>query len=309
MAEKTATLAGALRTSLDGEAVMLVKAGDLLGDLAVNLIIALIILAVTMWLSGWASRGAKAAIRTLPRTHADLTLQTFAGSVARSAVIIFGMIAVLRRLGVETTSIIAVLGAASLAIGLALQGALSNVAAGVLTLVFRPYQVGDAVTIAGRTGTVVRLDLFSTTLIDGEGLRIVVPNGKAFGDVIVNLTEIPNRRIEFGFPLEPGEDISLASRIALSVLKMDKRVLKTPPPWAKATAINHASLTLTVRAWVKPADYGEALSDLLQNLKAAFDAEPIRLSQPLPPVVVAGPAEPSPQPGPARGTVAPTQQA
>jgi small conductance mechanosensitive channel len=272
-ADSAVTLARNLRTSLDAETLMLAKAGDLLGDLAVNLVIATVILAVTLWLSAWASRGARAAIRSLPRTQQDLTLQTFAGSVARSAVVIFGLIAVLRRLGVETTSIIAVLGAASLAVGLALQGALSNVAAGVMTLVFRPYQVGDVVIIAGRTGTVRRLDLFTTELEDFDGLKVVVPNGKAFGDVIVNQTEITRRRIEISFPLDPRADLEQAVSIVLDRARADRRVLRSPAPWAKPTMVAPGVLTLTLRAWAKPADQGEAYADLLQGIKTAFDQQ------------------------------------
>jgi small conductance mechanosensitive channel len=261
---------------------MLVKAGDLLGDLAVNLMIALVIFAVTLWLAGWASRAAKAAIRTLPRTQHDITLQSFAGSVARSAVVIFGLIAVLRRLGVETTSIIAVLGAASLAVGLALQGALSNVAAGVMILILRPYQVGDTVTLAGRTGTERRLDLFNTELVDPDGLKVVVPNGKAFGDIIVNHTEIVRRRIELNFPLDPAEDAERAGSLALELAAADRRVLSDPPAWAKATELSAGALTLTLRVWVSPADHGEARSDLLQAIKRAFDNQGVQLAVPPP---------------------------
>jgi small conductance mechanosensitive channel len=289
MAETAGTIARTLKTSLDSDSLMLVKAGDLLGDLAVNLVLALVIFAVTLWLAGWASRAAKAAIAALPRTHNDVTLQSFAGSVARSAVVIFGLIAVLRRLGVETTSIIAVLGAASLAVGLALQGALSNVAAGVMILILRPYQVGDTVTLAGRTGAVRRLDLFNTELIDPDGLKVVVPNGKAFGDIIVNHSEIVRRRIELTFPLDPGEDAERAAALALKLAVADRRVLADPPAWAKPTELSAGALTLALRVWVSPADHAEARSDLLQAIKRAFDNQGVQLATPLPTAVTVAP--------------------
>ena len=167
------------------------------GSFAVNLLVAILILAVTIWLANWAAKGMSRAIGRLHRKRgADKTLQGFAASLARYVVIIIGLVAVLGQLGVRTTSIIAVLGAASLAIGLALQGTLTNVAAGVMILLFRHYRVTDEVEIAGKRGKVRALDLFSTELNDPDNVRVVVPNGKVLSDIIVNYSKPTKRRID-----------------------------------------------------------------------------------------------------------------
>ncbi len=189
--------------------------------------------------------------------------------------------------------------------GLALQGTLSNVAAGVMILIFRPYQVGDMVILAGRRGMVRRLDLFNTELMDPEGLRIIVPNGKGFGDMIVNESEITRRRVELSFPLDNDQDFGPAAEIAIARATVDPRVLKDPAPWAKPTELSSGALTLTLRAWVSPIDHGEARSDLLLAIKSAFDEAGVQLAQPTPPVVVAAPSPSTP----ALGNVAPKQQA
>jgi hypothetical protein len=170
------------RESVAADIAVLGRVLDLAGDFAVNLVLALIIFVLTLAASKWA---ASAARRILSRTRSlrnDPTVLTFAVSTTRTVVIIIGMIAVLQRLGVQTTSIIAILGAASLAIGLALQGTLSNVAAGVMLLVLRPYRVGDLVQLGGNIGTVQRLDLFTTQLSNGANTKIVVPNSKVLGE-------------------------------------------------------------------------------------------------------------------------------
>jgi small conductance mechanosensitive channel len=283
-----------LQMTLKGDSIAALKLGDLLGDLAVNLLLALLILVVTLWLAGRASNLAKRAVGALPRTSDDMTLQSFVGSSARMVVIVIGLIAVLRRLGVETTSIVAVLGAGSLAIGLALQGALSNVAAGVMILILRPYRVGDTVTIAGRTGQVRKLDLFNTELIDGEGLKIIAPNGKSFSDVIVNATDIPNRRVELNFGIDYGDDVGKAIDLALACARADKRVLKNPAPWAKLTQLAASSMILTVRAWTAPGDQGETQVDLLRAIKTAFDTGGIHLPYPIQMTVDQGGVKPPP---------------
>jgi len=270
-----------LQMTLKGDSIAALKLGDLLGDLAVNLVLALLILVITLWLARRASNLARRAVGALPRTSDDMTLQSFVGSSARTVVIVIGLIAVLRRLGVETTSIVAVLGAGSLAVGLALQGALSNVAAGVMILILRPYRVGDTVTIAGRTGQVRKLDLFSTELIDGEGLKIIAPNGKSFGDVIVNFTDIPSRRVELNFGIDYGDDVGKAIDLALACARADKRVLKDPAPWAKLTQLAASSMILTLRVWTTPGDQGETQVDLMRAIKTAFDAGGIRLPYPI----------------------------
>ncbi|HTI66692.1 MAG TPA: mechanosensitive ion channel domain-containing protein [Caulobacteraceae bacterium] len=279
MAEPT-TLATSIQNTLNGETVAIAKLSDLVGDLAVNLTVSILIMTLAVWLSGWASQLVRRGIERIPRINQDRTLADFASSFARYVVVVIGIIAVLRRLGVETTSIITVLGAASLAVGLALQGTLSNVAAGVMVLIFRPYRVGDQVTLAGKTGMVKHFDLFNTELRDLDNLKIVVPNGKAFGDVVVNYTDISARRIELTFGIGYEDDIGTAVRVATGCAAADARILPDPAPWAKVTELAASTVNVTLRCWTAPTGYQDTRFDLLRRVKEAFDAAGISLPYP-----------------------------
>ncbi len=240
------------------------KLVDTGGNLAVNLLIATLILVVTVWLSGWAGRLTGRAIRRLNQHHGgDTTLATFGGAVARNAVLIIGLIAVLQRLGVQTTSIIAVLGAASLAVGLALQGALSNVAAGVMILLFRPYRVGDIIETQGRTGRVRVLDPFVTELETLDGLKVVIPNGKLFGDVVTNHSFHPLRRADVIFRLKMDADAPNALTRLRERARQDPRVLKDPPPLMEVVSLNQDGVEIASRPWVCSPDYAAVKADQL----------------------------------------------
>lgn len=267
-------------TTLTGEKVAVAKLTDVAGDFATNLFIGVLILVVTLWLATWASRLAKAAFSRVPSAHRDDTLAGFVASLVRYVIVLMGGIAILNRLGFQTTSIITVLGAASLAVGLALQGALSNVAAGVMVLMFRPYRVGDYVTIAGKSGTVKRLDLFNTELVDPDGLKIVAPNGKCFGDVMVNYTDIPQRRIQLKVGIDYDDSIDQALDIVEGLAKADPRVLAEPEPWCMVTELADSQVVVELRAWTSVADYWSARYDLLRQIKEAFDAAGITIPYP-----------------------------
>ena len=270
-----------LQRALDQKSVALQRLWDSAGDLAVNLLIAAVFVVATVWASGLAARIVRRAMQRLPATRDDATLQGFAASLARYSVVIIGAVAVLHRLGVETTSIITVLGAASLAVGLALQGALSNVAAGVMILVFRPYRVGDYVTLAGKSGTVTLLDLFNTELIDADGLKIIAPNGKGFSDVVVNYTDIPNRRIEISYQMRYDDDLDTALEVLRSVCAAEGRLLPDPSPWAGVTELGTSSITVTLRAWSSLAVYWDVRFDLLRAVKLGMDRAGIRHGYPV----------------------------
>ena len=251
------------------------------GRFAVNLVIAGLILAMTLWASRWIAGVVRRAIgRVASRRSGDTTLQSFASSLARWGVIIVGLIAVLQQLGVQTTSILAVLGAASLAIGLGLQGALSNVAAGVMLLILRPYHVGDVVEINGRTGTVRALDLFGTYLSDANNLDVFVPNSKVFGEVIINYSTPRNRRMELDFRVDYADDLDEALAALIACARADKRVLAKPAPDAKVTALADSSVTLTLHAWTLVADYQDARFDMIKRVKQALDAAGLSIPYP-----------------------------
>ncbi len=236
--------------------------GHDISNFAVNLLVAVLILLTTFWAAGWGAGLARKAMGRVKRHNGepDITLQSFVASLTRYVIIIVGLVAVLQQLGVKTTSVLAVLGAASIAIGLALQGTLSNVAAGVMLLLFRPYRVGDLVEVGGRIGTVRTLDLFVTELVTQDGLRVMAPNGKIFGDFIVNYTTNAKRRIDLVFHIGPKQDLAQVLEAMRAVLAEDKRVLKDPGPICEALGLNELYAEGAVRAWVKLADYGAVKS-------------------------------------------------
>ena len=243
------------------------------GDLAVNLLIAGAILVLTLWASGWAARTVRRGIGRLTRSSgADTTLQSFVASLTRWTVIVVGVTAVLQQLGVRETSILAVLGAASLAVGLAIQGALSNVAAGVMILIIRPYRVDDVVEVNGRSGTVKSLDLFATLLSDADNLDVFVPNSKVFGDVIINYSTPANRRMELTFRIDYGDDLDRALAVLLDCAKADKRVLAKPPPDARVTVLGDSAVTLALHAWAPVNVYWDVRFEMIRRAKLAMDA-------------------------------------
>jgi small conductance mechanosensitive channel len=243
-----------------------------LTQFAANVTLAIVILAVTLWAAGRLADVTRAAVTRMQRAHPDPTIQALAASLTRYAVVIVGLIAVLQQLGVQATSVIAVLGAASLAVGLAIQGTLSNVAAGVMILILRPYRVGDDVIINGQKGVVRALDLFATKLVAPEGQQVFVPNGKAFGEMIQNYTALGRRRIELAFGVDYADDLARGRRIAVETAKAHPKVLADPAPWAHVTALADSAVTITLRCWVRPSDYNDTFPDLIEQVKAAFEA-------------------------------------
>jgi len=224
---------------------------------AVSLLAAGLILLVTVWTARW---GAGLASRAIGRMHArngvaDATLQSFMGSLTRYGVMIVGIVMALGQLGVKTTSVLAVLSGLLLGIGLALQGALSNVAAGVMLLLFRPYRVGDTVEVGGRTGTVRSLDLMVTEMTTPDNLRITAPNGKIFGDFIINYTKPDCRRVDVTFHIPPGKDLTTVLEAMQAQIAADARILKDPAPSFEASALTELFAEGVIRAWVKPSDY------------------------------------------------------
>jgi small conductance mechanosensitive channel len=244
---------------------------DVSGDFAVNLCIAAIILVATFWAARWASGLVRRMLGRFQRTRSDATLQSFGASLVRYAVLIVGFIAVLTRLGVATTSVIAVLGAASLAVGLALQGTLSNVAAGVMLLLFRPYRVGDFVEIAGKQGVVRSLDLFTTEISTLDNVQVTAPNSKIFGDFIVNFSAHPTRRVDLILHVDFTVDLRDALARLRTVADGDPRILTDPPPLTEVVGLFDNWADVALRVWVNGPDFGPVKSDLLAAVKHAFD--------------------------------------
>lgn len=309
------------RRLLFGDSELLRHVVDAIAGLAVNLAVAAAMLAGTVWIANWLSRLTSRAIaRAHHRSPPDTTLQSFAASLVRYVVIVVGVVAVLSQLGVKTTSVIAVLGAASLAIGLALQGALANVAAGVMLLILRPYRIGDAVEINGKSGSVRGLDLFSTRLSNGENLSLFVPNAKAFGEIIINFTSPTTRRAQLDFTIDYQDDVDRAFELMLACAAAEPRVAARPTPWAKLTALGERGLTVSLRAWIAPKDFEDTSFDLLKAVKDRLESE--GFSFPYPHQVAVGgreftppatgrnapPAAPKRLPAPAAEAAAPVSQ-
>ncbi|MFN3930669.1 MAG: mechanosensitive ion channel family protein [Brevundimonas sp.] len=270
--------AGQRAVSID--AAVLVKLTDMAGDLAINLSIAAIILFGTVVAARWAARLTRRGLLRVRGFRHDQTVLSFAVQVVRVVVYIIGFIAVLQRLGVQTTSIIAVLGAASLAVGLALQGTLSNVAAGVLLLVLRPYKVGDIIDIGGVAGSVQRLDLFTTQMSNANNHKIVVPNSKVLGDVILNLSGQKTRRVEINFTVGYGEDLNAARAVLVGVAEAHEKVLDDLAPWTGVTGLLDSAVQITLQAWVNSEDWWQTQADLMQGGKEAIDAAGIEIPFP-----------------------------
>ncbi len=273
-----AVSAGRQAVTLD--VAVIAKITDLAGDLAVNLIIAAVILIATVIGAKWAARLTRRALSRIRGFRRDPTVLSFAVQVVKVVVYVVGFIAILQRLGVQTTSIIAVLGAASLAVGLALQGTLSNVAAGVLLLVLRPYKVGDVIDVGGVAGSVQRLDLFTTQMSNANNHKIVVPNAKVLGDVILNLSGQKTRRVEINFTVGYGEDLNAARDVLTGVAEGHEKVLPDPAPWTGVTGLLDSAVQITLHAWVASEDWWQTQADLMQGGKEAIDAAGIEIPFP-----------------------------
>ena len=230
--------------------------------------------------SRWAASAARKGLGRISAFRRDSTVLSFAVQIVRVAVLILGLIAVLQRLGVQTTSIIAVLGAASLAVGLALQGTLSNVAAGVMLLILRPYRVGDVVDIGGAVGSVEKLDLFTTQMSNASNHKIVVPNSQVLGDRILNLSGQTRRRVEINFTVGYGEDLKAAREVLEAVATQHESVLVDPPVWSGVTGLLDSSVQITLHAWVLSGDWWQTQADLMQGGKEALDEAGIEIPFP-----------------------------
>jgi len=254
---------------------------DWLGQVAVNLVVAALILLLTFWTAGWLAGVVRRALTRVHRSNPDPTLQTFGASLVRYAVIAVGLVAVLQQLGVQATSIIAVLGAASLAIGLALQGALSNVAAGVMILLFRPYRVGDTIETVTRVGTVKSLDLLFTEIATADNVKVMIPNSKVFGDVILNYSAHRTRRVDVLFKVPLKTDLVAVLKRLRERAEGDARIRKDPAVQIEVTDLSEAFAQAAIRAWTAKEDFAAVRTDLMLTAHLLSE-EPARQDLPAP---------------------------
>lgn len=243
-----------------------------------DIIGALLILVLGWIAAGWARRATEKALKR--SKNIDATLQRFFGSLVRYAVIIFTILATLQQFGVQTTSFLAVIGAAGLAIGLALQGTLSNVAAGVMLMIFRPFKIDDFIDGGGVTGTVVDMTLFTTELKTADGVFIVAPNSDLWGKAITNFSRNPTRRVQIVMGIDYDDNIDNAIETAKSVVAGESLVLADPEPTYTVGELADSSVNIYVRVWVNTADYWTVFFNLNKGIKEACDAAGITIPFP-----------------------------
>lgn len=247
-------------------------------DLGLNVVAAVAILVVGWVVAGWVEKVVRSA--TKRNDKLDATLVTVFARVARWAVLVFTIIAVLDRFGVQTASLVALLGAAGLAIGLALQGALANVAAGVMILAMRPFRIGDAVDIGGSVGAVEDIGLFVTQMRTFDGVPVFMPNSRIWGNEIKNFSRAERRRIDLTVGVGYGDDLDRALAVLGAVVAADARVLADPEPLVKVKALGESSVDLLVRVWTAPGDFLATQMDLTKAIKQRLDAEGISIPFP-----------------------------
>ena len=219
------------------------------------------------------ARLAKALVKRLvQRGKTEATSGLFVANLAYAVILAVVISAALGKLGVQTASIVAILGAAGLAIGLALQGLLSNLASGLVLVTQRPFMVGDYIEGGGAGGTVIEIRLFTTVLKTFDGRKVTVPNGKLTSDNIINYTVYPTRRVEVVVSVDYASDLSLVRQTALAILADDARILPDPAPAVVVKNLGESGVDVAVRAWVKRADYWNVFFDLQESLKNRFDA-------------------------------------
>lgn len=246
--------------------------------LALNVIYAFVIIIVALVVANWLRGRIVGVAERHPR--ADATLFGFLGSLAKYAVLAFAAIFVLNRFGIQTTSLVAVVGAAGLAIGLALQGTLSNLAAGVMLILFRPIRAGDFVEAAGASGTVKDISLFFTELATPDNVQLIIPNGQIWSSAITNYSVNPTRRVDLTFGVSYDTDLKKADRVLNALVSADSRVLADPAPFVKVTALGDSSVDFTVRVWTARTDWWDVTCDLQRAVKDAFDREGIDIPFP-----------------------------
>jgi len=210
----------------------------------------------------------------------DNTLVEFLDSVIYFALFVVVVLASLNALGINTTSFLAIFGAAGLAVGLALKDSLANIGAAVLIIIFRPFQVGDFVDAAGASGTVQDINLFSTIIITGDNKTIIVPNSSVIGGNITNYSNKPLRRVSHVFGIGYGDDLKLAKETLIQIMEADERVLKDPAPFVAVGELGQSSVNLVFRAWVKTEEYWDVHFDMLERVKLAFDEKGISIPYP-----------------------------
>lgn len=243
----------------------------------INIIMALLIFLVGKFV---VSIIAKVIGSVMKKAMVDNILIEFISSIVKTVLLLFVVVASLNQLGVDTTSLIALIGAAGLAIGLSLQSTLQNLAAGVMLIIFRPFKDGDFIDAGGVLGTVEKIQIFNTVMRTGDNREMIVPNGSIFGGTITNFSAKKTRRVDMVFGIGYDDDIRKAKEVIKSILDADDRVLKDPEPLIAVAELADSSVNFNVRPWCKSADYWDVYFDTHENIKLEFDKQNISIPYP-----------------------------
>ena len=260
----------------DMEAI-LQKIYEYLAQYGLKIVGALIIFLIGRWLAKTISRWIEKA---LIKSRVENTLAKFARSLSNIIILVFVVLAAVAHLGVKTTELAVVLGAAGLAIGLALQGSLSNFASGFLMIIFRPFKVGDFIEAAGIKGTVQEIQLFNTIINTPDNIRAIIPNAKITDDTILNYTANGIRRVDLVIGISYEDDLKAAQKIIENALTSDERVLNDPNPTVAVSELADSSVNFVVRPWVKAADYWDIFFEMTAKIKLALDENGISIPFP-----------------------------
>lgn len=255
----------------------LTTAQELLTKFGLKIVAALLIFLIGRWVAKLVK---KILQTTMERAKVDAAIVGFTCSLVHAAVMVFVILAALGQVGVQTTSFVAILGAAGLAVGLALQGSLANFASGVLILLFRPFKVGDFIEAGGAKGTVKEIHIFTTTITTMDNKREIVPNSKVMGDNITNYAAEGTRRVDLVACISYGDSIDTAKEALMDEISKHDLVLKDPAPFVGVLAMNDSSIDLAVRPWVKSADYWPVFFALNEAIKKRLEAEGLTIPFP-----------------------------
>jgi small conductance mechanosensitive channel len=246
------------------------RIGTLIVVYGVNCLGALAIALIGWWVASMAERIARRGLLSSP--HMDVTVAAFLSSLVRYAVLAVTLVLMMQVVGIQATSLVAVIGASSLAIGLALQGTLSNMAAGVMLLIFRPFKLGDSIEVGGKSGTVRNLNLFTTELAGGDNVQVLIPNGQVWGQALTNTSAYATRRVSLRFPVPYTKDVAAIIDDIRGFLDRDQRVAESPPPSVTPVNLTDAGVELSVEAWAASEHGGALRTDLMHRVMAALQA-------------------------------------
>ena len=255
-------------TSVEEVSQLWLTVQDLAMDWGIKVLAALAIFVIGRWVAMGVRRGVR---RMMEKGGIDPMIIGFVGSITYIALLAFVVIAALGQLGIQTTSFIAILGAAGLAVGLALQGSLANFAAGFLMLIFRPFKVGDFVEAAGVAGVVKDMQIFTTTMKTGDNKTIIIPNAKISGDNIINYSAEENRRVDMTVGVAYDADLSKVKDVLNDIISKEERILSDPAPQVAVAELAESSVNFIVRVWTKTEDYWGVKFDATETIKNRFD--------------------------------------